>query len=87
VEKLEGDVSVAEIEAQRRRSKANIEYDILFSDSEVEEKLIREKVKADAYVMEKALVDMKCSTQQTNVTINGTASQTVTQQDNLIAYI
>jgi len=28
IEKLEGDVSVAEIEAQRKRSKANIEYEI-----------------------------------------------------------
>lgn len=48
VEQLEGDVSVAEIEAQRKRTSANMEYDILFDDATVEEQLIKEKVKSDA---------------------------------------
>lgn len=48
IEELEGDVSVAEIEANRKKSKANIEYEILTADASVEEKLINERIKADA---------------------------------------
>lgn len=84
IEKLEGDVSVAEIEAQRKRSKANIEYEIQTADADVEEKLIMERIKADAYVMSKSLDNLKCDQTQTK-TISG-VSTTVTQPDNLIGY-
>lgn len=84
IEKLEGDVSVAEIEAQRKRSKANIEYEIQTADADVEEKLIMERIKADAYVMSKSLDNLKCDQTQTK-TIDS-VSTTVTQPDNLIGY-